>query len=329
VVLIVRESKDESAKKVLQWCKTIDVKVIDICHEEAVDIISFIELSDSSLKILISVKSEIHDLSKIKVAWFRRGHFTFKLPHLPLKDIKNNHVLETINQHLSLELKTLSDFVYFYLKENTRLINEPNFYNFNKLIALKNAVKVGLSIPKTIITRDKKDVINFIKQSKSIITKNIQDVLSIVDKDNAVSFVQATKICNIDIMPEIFFYSKFQNNIDKKYEIRSFVFGEKIFSIAIYTQANESSKIDGRHIDKFNLVRIVPYFLPSEVEEKILQFMKLCDLFTGSIDMIYTGNDYIFLEVNPVGQFDYVSGYGNFQIENHIALYFKNLCKND
>lgn len=38
-------------------------------------------------------------------------------------------------------------------------------------------------------------------------------------------------------------------------------------------------------------------------------------LFTGSLDILYSNdNNFYFLEVNPVGQFDYVSYFGNFNL---------------
>lgn len=56
--------------------------------------------------------------------------------------------------------------------------------------------------------------------------------------------------------------------------------------------------------------------------------MKLMDLNTGSIDMIKNkNNEYIFLEVNPVGQFSMVSYPCNYYIEEKIASYLINKDK--
>ena len=49
--------------------------------------------------------------------------------------------------------------------------------------------------------------------------------------------------------------------------------------------------------------------------------MKQLQLESGSIDMVVTpNNEYVFLEVNPVGQFDYVSKLCNYFIEKEIAV---------
>lgn len=48
--------------------------------------------------------------------------------------------------------------------------------------------------------------------------------------------------------------------------------------------------------------------------------MKMLKLESGSLDFIVTpDNEYYFLEVNPVGQFNFVSEICNYHIEKHIA----------
>jgi D-alanine-D-alanine ligase-like ATP-grasp enzyme len=46
---------------------------------------------------------------------------------------------------------------------------------------------------------------------------------------------------------------------------------------------------------------------------------------TGSIDMIYTkDNEYVFLEVNPTGQFGMTSVPCNYPIDLEVAKFLKN-----
>ena len=56
--------------------------------------------------------------------------------------------------------------------------------------------------------------------------------------------------------------------------------------------------------------------------------MKSVSLDSGSIDMIVDSNDqYCFLEVNPVGQFEWVGTWSNNYIEKHIATFFSHETK--
>ena len=91
--------------------------------------------------------------------------------------------------------------------------------------------------------------------------------------------------------------------------------------MAIFSQQKESTSIDFRNYDVKNPNRYVPFSIPKSIESKLKLFMKKLDLKTGSIDLIVTPNDeYVFLEVNPVGQFDFVSVNCNYYIEKEIAI---------
>ena len=53
--------------------------------------------------------------------------------------------------------------------------------------------------------------------------------------------------------------------------------------------------------------------------------MKLLGLISGSIDLILSNNkDYYFLEVNPEGQYDWVSVFGGYNLDKKIAKYMIN-----
>ncbi|MBM6497958.1 hypothetical protein H9X54_001390 [Flavobacterium macrobrachii] len=121
---------------------------------------------------------------------------------------------------------------------------------------------------------------------------------------------------------EHFFPSLLQEYIQKKYELRIFFLNDKLYSMAIFSQESEQTKIDYRNYQKEKPNRRVPYKLPIEIEEKLIFFMRKIELNSGSIDMIVTySNEYYFLEVNPVGQFGALSYNCNYNIENLIADY--------
>jgi hypothetical protein len=60
--------------------------------------------------------------------------------------------------------------------------------------------------------------------------------------------------------------------------------------------------------------------LPKHIEEKLILIMDRMSFNTGSIDMIYDleGN-YIFLEINPVGQYGMTSVPCNYNLDFEIA----------
>ena len=90
--------------------------------------------------------------------------------------------------------------------------------------------------------------------------------------------------------------------------------------MAIFSQQNGKTKIDFRNYDNKMPNRNVPYNLSQNVELKLIKFMNRIGLNSGSIDLILTPDDeYIFLEVNPVGQFGMVSYPCNYFLEREIA----------
>lgn len=96
--------------------------------------------------------------------------------------------------------------------------------------------------------------------------------------------------------------------------------------MAIFSQNDSQTKIDFRNYNHSTPNRNVPYKLPEELEHKLTNLSKKIGINCGSIDMIVTKNDdYIFLEINPIGQFGMVSNPCNYYLHEKIALFFKEL----
>ena len=90
--------------------------------------------------------------------------------------------------------------------------------------------------------------------------------------------------------------------------------------MAIFSQKDKQTEVDFRNYNWDVPNRTVPYKLPDEVKNKIVLFMKEFDIETGSIDMIKSKKgDYVFLEVNPIGQFGMTSYPCNYYLEKKIS----------
>lgn len=96
--------------------------------------------------------------------------------------------------------------------------------------------------------------------------------------------------------------------------------------MAIFSQNDNKTSVDFRNYNLKKPNRVVPYKLPSYIENKLLKFAKSADLDTGSFDLIVTKKEkeYVFLEVNPYGQFGWLSKNCNYYLEKLIAEYFEN-----
>lgn len=70
--------------------------------------------------------------------------------------------------------------------------------------------------------------------------------------------------------------------------------------------------------------RIIPFKLPANVQEKLEKVFKKFNLNYGSADLMYSGGDYYFLEINPTGQISFINNSCNYYIENKLAEILKN-----
>jgi glutathione synthase/RimK-type ligase-like ATP-grasp enzyme len=110
----------------------------------------------------------------------------------------------------------------------------------------------------------------------------------------------------------------FQRYIDKRFELRITVVADQLFAAKIDSQANEEAKHDWRraiHSGEYS-----PYELPNEIAEKCLRLVKEFGLQFGAIDMIVTpADEYVFLEVNPNGQYGWIETRTGLRISEAIA----------
>jgi hypothetical protein len=113
--------------------------------------------------------------------------------------------------------------------------------------------------------------------------------------------------------------SIFQPYVAKEFELRIVVVGKKLFACAIHSQQSVRSREDWRRYDLEHTPH-EPYTLPDDIATKLLLLMERLGLVFGSIDMIVTpSGEYIFLEVNPNGQFDWIAKLTGMPIYEHLA----------
>jgi glutathione synthase/RimK-type ligase-like ATP-grasp enzyme len=142
-------------------------------------------------------------------------------------------------------------------------------------------------------------------------------------KENAwvMGYTEEINIADLGKFDNDFFASLVQTKIEKKLEIRSFFLIDTFYSMAIFSQTNPQTSTDFRKYDDSLPNRTVPFNLPGKIEKKLRRLLKKLQLNTASIDLLIDKKgDYIFLEVNPVGQFGMVSIPCNYHLEKRIAL---------
>ncbi|WP_282088519.1 grasp-with-spasm system ATP-grasp peptide maturase [Aquimarina algiphila] len=256
-----------------------------------------------------------------KSVWFRgflrhRNHLEEAFNDL---ESTNDNIAE-LRWRIGQEIGRINNQIFNNF-QNAYQLPSPLSVKSDKFSMLRLAKELGLNIPDSLITNSKKELLQFFKKQQQIITKPLYETVYFNDK-SYVAFFKTNTITEevIESLPETFFPSLFQGYVEKDIELRAFYIEEKFYTMAIFSQLDSQTKIDFRNYNDEKPNRNVPYLLPEEIEIKIKRLMKELNLNTGSIDLIKTPDKkYVFLEVNPTGQFGFVSKPCNYYLEDVIA----------
>ncbi|MGC4104223.1 hypothetical protein [Ferruginibacter sp.] len=244
--------------------------------------------------------------------WFRRT----KLPVLSdVSEEEGLYVLNEVDSFLKNIFSTLP----------AKWLSKPNsvYQAENKFLQLKIAQDIGFLIPKTIVTNSKSELKKFYEENnKNIIIKPLSQTR--IRQKESLSFIFTNKVPD-KLITEIEDYVLtpciFQENILKSYEIRVTIVGDKLFASAVNSQNDEETKIDWRR----KKLKFIEIKLPSEVEALCFLLLNKLNLDFGAIDLIKTTDGkYIFLEINPNGQWAWIEMQTGQNISNAIIDFLQN-----
>ncbi|MFK7947929.1 MAG: grasp-with-spasm system ATP-grasp peptide maturase [Saprospiraceae bacterium] len=311
MILILSNIYDYSTIQITHWLKHYNVPFVRLNGEEVYHL-QKVTLENNKINFVIFNDNKTIRLSEIKSVWYRRGqlNFTYNLHPQEFGDLGR-----VIEMHLKDELEITTDLFYFLLKEKPH-IGTFERRGMNKLIVLYEAQKVGLKIPETQITAMAENT--FFEKSKSYITKSISETF--MPEFEFGNYVIYTESIEKTQLQSKFFPTLFQQKYEKEADLRIFYLDGQFYSMAIISQSHQQTATDFRKylIEKPN--RSLPFQLPKLIENKLKKLMDKVELETGSIDMILTkSGEYVFLEVNPIGQFGMTSYPCNYFLERQIA----------
>ncbi|MEM9546151.1 MAG: grasp-with-spasm system ATP-grasp peptide maturase [Bacteroidota bacterium] len=283
------------------------------------------ELDGTNEKFVITSSEknrEEIDLRLVNVVWcrgfVRHREFTKKI----LQGISStNDNISELKLRVVYALRKITGQLFARLKSSYQL-PDMEAMKVDKWETLKLAQVHGIQIPRSIVTNSASKLLTFIDSiGCDVISKSLYEGVFFNDAESIYFFkTQLITKSVLEDIPESFFPSLFQEYIEKQYELRIFFLEGKFYSMAIFSQLDEQTKIDFRNYNETKPNRTVPYCLPSEIETKLGALMRDMNLNTGSIDMIRSKDGgYYFLEVNPTGQFGMTSFPCNYFLEKKIA----------
>jgi ATP-GRASP peptide maturase of grasp-with-spasm system len=327
ILILSQEENELTTELVLDWLLYNNCEVTRLNGENLLDESFHWELTDN---IKGSFSNPKIKMEEIKVVWYRRWIKYAKNNGMELKNVTSKS-LHNVKSHLKLEFGSFSRH-FFNRFKNVKWFDNPALSHLNKLDVIVIANEYGLRTPKTLVTNNKKHLEIFLEENNRIITKPISEVTYFDNKDRQLYTMQTKEITKEDVkkLDEMFYPSLFQELIEKSYEIRTFYIDDKFYSMAIFSQKREESKIDFRNYSFSNPDKMVPFQLPFEIERKLEKIITSIGMTSCSIDLIKSiENEFAFLEINPVGQFGMVSNPCNYYLEKKVAAKLKKMSENE
>ncbi len=318
MILIITNSNDVTTSEIMEWLLAEGHHILRL--NECDKITSFtIHNDEISLNIYqLSTQKNIQlNLNDVHTVWYRKGDIRFDDFFKQLFDHK------TIDRYVMEELEIVQYYLYYILSTKFNLATVFN-RSMNKLQVNHLAKSVGLQVPENIISTQKNDLLTFLKNhNNSCITKAISEGITVETTDGFVmGYTEAINSSDLEDYAEVIQPNLIQEKIDKRYELRIFYLNGICYTSAIFSQNDKQTAVDFRKYNYVKPNRTVPFQLPAAIADKIDRLMKIVKLKSGSIDILVNKKgEYIFLEINPVGQFGMVSVPCNYFLEQKVAHY--------
>lgn len=302
MILIVTHKDDYTADFVIN---KLNERKIEYYRLNSEDIPQFVDISISSNNSFIP---EIANLKYIKSVWFRRVKYPVDL----------NLDKDTLNYYygeLNSFLKNL-----WQLTES-RWLSHPDYINRaeNKLLQLKKAAEIGFCIPDTLVSVNSVSIRDFYYKHSKIIIKPLFNGKYVHNKDNSLIYTSVVLEKDLeDLDQSIKLHNIYQEYINKDVEIRVTVVNNNVFAAYVDSQNSKNTEIDWRKEKMpFSL-----FNLPDDVSKKCIQLVNDFNLSFGAIDLIKdTNGEYVFLEINPNGQWAWIEMDTGLMISDAIIKY--------
>lgn len=324
MILVFSERTDLNTRIVLSYLNYYDDLFEVFLEDDSIELEYEIETNMFDYQIYKNHQFICHS-REIKSVWYRRtdiqvcrfGEGTFS--QSGLENYSREHI------------KTRSEQIRRCM-HNKKCLGKFGFGNYNKIEFLEKCTLLKIEIPRTLITKSKQNLLRFWNNcNKEIITKSLAFPYEYTNYD-AQGEIESYQLgytvpigpVEMESLPENFDLSIFQEKLNKQFEIRTIYLNGKTYSQAIFSQSREEAALDYR-LGYDSGMRMCNYTLPSFVEEQVQKLMLELDLNFGSLDIVVTAdNRYVFLEVNPNGQYGAVSLITNSNIDYEVAKFLMN-----
>ena len=314
-VLVISSKRDAHVTWVTDHFDRIGHPWVRINTEDfATNISLSVDPSSGNGSLAIKDSGRKLDLAAVKSVWYRKPD-PLELSHFELDQAGLDYIEGEFTEVIQGIYALLHGALWINNPLTTRLTHR-------KLFQLNTASLLGLRTPRTLVSNIEADVLEFAQalpgdlaikslSSLSVISRTPETTLQYGLFTRRLTKQELLSISsNIPHMPTVY-----QEYVEKLYELRVTMVGDKSFACKIESQDTEFGKDDFR-IDTHS-ARHSRYELPDEIVEKLKAYMAAMQINFGCFDIIRsTDGEYCFIECNVNGQWLWVEK----QIDAGIAV---------
>jgi|SRR5579875_82799 hypothetical protein len=237
-------------------------------------------------------------LEEITSVWYRRP--TPIAPAAHLSPLEKTFIEREANAGLWGWLRGLQAF----------WVNHPDAIRAagHKPHQLQLAQSLGLAIPKTLITSEPEAFTRFYTECHERVIYKLMGYPWYKDSTD-LPLSAFTTLIPAEMVEQAHRIRAtahlFQEFVEKQCDLRAILIGNEVFVTEIYP-LSEATRVDFRA--DYSALRYAPHdHLPETVREALLSINRAYHLVYSAIDLLYTPDGrYVFLELNPVGQFGWL-----------------------
>lgn len=165
------------------------------------------------------------------------------------------------------------------------------------------AARVGLTVPGTVITSDPGHARDFVGADR-VVYKGLGG--GVLGPNGERRFLPVSLVSAGELDDGVAATAHlFQERVEKAYEVRLTVIGDRMFPVAIHA-GSEAALLDWR--TDYRSLTYEQVALPDDVRQGVRRLMDELGLFFGAIDFAVTPDGrWVFFEVNPNGQWHWIA----------------------
>jgi hypothetical protein len=314
LILIVTNPNDDHAEFI---AAKLDERGAEVVRFDPASFPASAELSLSytpdGVSTTLRTGTQTVDLDRVTAAWYRRPD-----PPVPAPEITDPGVRRYVEEESRAFMQDVwASLRCAWLPGPPAVIREAQ----HKAAQLRVARELGFELPPTLVTTSPADFLEFYRlHNGDIISKLAGTAFFNVAGTTFARYTEVVSKRDVGYARSVRHAPViFQAYVPKRLELRITVVGQQAFAAEIDSQATNHTRHDWRRYD-IDQTPHRPHALPADVAQRCVQLVRRLGLTYGAIDMILTPDGrYIFLEINPNGQYLWIEELTGLPISDAIC----------